>query len=173
MRKILINLFIVCCFLLTIGCEFSPVYTVPIDGEGIVTQNGEVISGPKRPGLHFKVPIIQKVYMVNVLAVRISPVPLQRNKSLKVKVLWHVTDSMKYFKLTEPTEDDSKTKSIILPAFSNVIDTFVSEYLLENGENRSKNIEIPVSEYEHIVRSLQEATIEYGIKIVTIEISNK
>ncbi|NNK85854.1 MAG: hypothetical protein HKO91_09930 [Desulfobacterales bacterium] len=155
------------------GCDISPFYSVFFTDEGIVTQNGEIIGGPKEPGLHFKIPIIQKVHMVNVHRIRFLSIPINYNDTVEVKAHWNIKDSIKFFKASESTGDDKKIESIISPKFSQIINSFSSETLLDIAEGQAANIEFSNSDYEHIVRLAQDFSVDYGLNILRVHFKRK
>ena len=84
-------------FPLLIGCDASPIYSVRLDEEAIITQNGDIHGDPKKPGLHFKIPILQKVHKIQIHQVRFLTIPIPNSNSLKAKIMWTVKDSKKFF----------------------------------------------------------------------------
>jgi len=171
------NVFIIVCVFFAIvmisGCDISPVYTVRTGDVGIITQNGKIIGDPKRPGLNFKIPILQKVNIVSIDKVRISSVPIKRNDLFAVKVYWSVKDAIKFFKASELTGDDVKIELKILPVFKKRIDNFISEKLHSNSLVQNNRIDLSMGECKHIENQLQEFALEYGINIVTVEYEKK
>lgn len=138
------------------GCDYSPVYTVSQAEEGIVTQNGKIAGEPKKPGLHFKLPLIQQVHLINVHSIRVMS--FQIPKVVKIKVFWNIKDSKQYFSAIQRNNDPQFGGSIISLEF----DKLMNEY----DQNSS-------SSFERLKEQLQLSVNDDGIKILNVQIENK
>ncbi|MFW9998015.1 MAG: SPFH domain-containing protein [Candidatus Odinarchaeota archaeon] len=173
MKNFFIIVFVFIAILTISGCDISPVYMVRTGDVGITTQNGEIIGNPKRPGLNFKIPIYQKVHMVNIAEVRILSIPLKRNDLFGIKVYWSVKDAIKFSKASELTGDDKKIELKILPVFIKIIDNFISEKLHSNSQGQNNRTDLSNGDLKHIENLLQGFSLEHGINIVTVEYEKK
>lgn len=59
--------------------------------------------------------------MVNVHEVRFLSVPISKKEMYKVKVLWHVKDSIKFYKASNSTGDDKKIELMVSPIYAEII----------------------------------------------------
>lgn len=173
MKKIGIVIFILVGFFVTSGCDISPVYSVLATDEGIITRDGKIVGGPREPGLHFKIPIIHKVHMVDVHRVRFLSVPLQSIDTYDVKVLWHVKDAVKFFESSGFTGDDKKIEPIIAPVFAEIIDTYYSGPLFKTAQRQTDDMDISTIDLEHMIRLIQESSTQYGLNIVDVQFEKR
>ena len=80
------------------------VYKVDIDKVAIITQFGKVIGTPREPGLHFKVPFIQKEHHYAVRRIyqwsgKIFKVKTLDNKDVQVSpnVNWRINEATRFY----------------------------------------------------------------------------
>ena len=144
--------------LFIIGCDISPVYTVRQAEEGIITQNGKIIGEPKRPGLHFKIPLIQQVHLVNIHFIRVSSFPI--SNSSQIKMFWQIKDSKQYFTSIQQNND---------PQFGlSIISLELDKFLKTHDVTLFTSAEIIM-----IKEQLQPSVNDYGLSIVNVAIDEQ
>lgn len=90
---------------------YDSVFVVDQRQSVLVVQTGQIIGKDYEPGLHFKIPVIQKVYAfdkrVMTLTGDIKRVLTSENKNLSVDyyVKWRIEDPVKYYLSTHGDED--------------------------------------------------------------------
>ena len=97
MKKIIAMVAFLIGLLFFIGGDTSPFFDVMIGSEGIVTQNGKIVSGPKKPGLHFKVPLVQKIHLIETHRIRFLNLSVHNDRPFETTILWTVSNSVKFF----------------------------------------------------------------------------
>ncbi|MES1953538.1 protease modulator HflC [Salinisphaera hydrothermalis] len=81
----------------------------------VVVQMGEIVGSQYQPGLHFKIPFVQKVHRfdrrVMTLTGEIDRVLTSENKNLSVDyyVKWQIADPVKYYLSTHGNADRART----------------------------------------------------------------
>ena len=101
-------------FLVIIGLR-SFVYTVDEREKAIVVQLGEVVRFDDEPGIHFKIPMVQKVIFFDSRILTLDAEPerylTQEKKSVVVDsfVKWRIVDPLKYYVKTGGNEISAKT----------------------------------------------------------------
>lgn len=173
MKKIFFIFFILSILFFVIGCDILPFYTVSFIDEGIITQGGDIIGVAKEPGLHFKIPIIQKVHMVNVHQVRFLSVPIDKKETPEVQVLWHVKDSKKFFKASNSTGDDKKIELLVAPIYKGIIEDFISNGLIAPVQGQKDNIDINIDAFKQLKSLIQKSSLDYGLNIVDVQFKKR
>jgi regulator of protease activity HflC (stomatin/prohibitin superfamily) len=175
MRKMKNHIFLIFIFLsvfLIIGCDFSPVYTVLVDEEAIVTQNGEVIGDPKEPGLHFKIPILQEVHKVNVFVIREFSLPVPKSQSLHAKIMWTVKDSKKFFVKSKKGNINQLVESTATPVFYMAIQDYDLEAIFLISKEQNRDYKYTDNVHSKILKNAQDSLDDFGIKLYNIVFDN-
>ncbi len=151
--------------LFIIGCDASPFYTVHQDDEAIVTQNGEIVGKPKKPGLHIKIPFIQKVHIVQLRRLRFLSFHTPNSNSLEAEIVWSVQDSKKFFLTTQKGNIAEILKTTVTPKFNDILGEYNLESIVLISREQHKDPEFTNAEYKKIKHYIQKSVINFGIKI--------
>ena len=149
---------------------YSAFFTVGQSDHGFVLQLGKPVGDPLEPGLHIKIPFIQKALTVDKRLLNCALADLELMTLDKQKIVaafyakWQVADPLEYYRRTG--EKDAAVKRLQ--------DVIGAELGILFGKHRLKDI---LAEQRSPI--LQEATThcqvicqEFGIDLVDLQISN-
>jgi regulator of protease activity HflC (stomatin/prohibitin superfamily) len=144
------------------GCDNFLTYAVKVDEEAVITQGDEI--KVKGPGVHFKIPFIQKVNIIQKHQIREYSLSLFSPESLKATILWNVSESKKYFLFTRSKSDD-EVKKKILAKLKSTIESFDVQILKQKAIDHGKNPQHESEESKLFLKHVQSAIEQYGINI--------
>ena len=150
------------------GCDASPFYSVMTGSEGIVTQNGKIVGEPNKPGLHFKIPFIQRIHMVELFRVRFLNLPVKNIDSLEAKLMWTVQNSKDFFIASQKRNIADIFKSSVTPKFNEVLSKYDLKIISFFREMQQKDPEFTNDDYDRMLASIQESVADYGMRIFRI-----
>jgi regulator of protease activity HflC (stomatin/prohibitin superfamily) len=158
--------FVLCLFLF--GCDYSPFYTVSVTEKAIITQNGKIIGEPKKAGLHFKIPILQQVHLIDVYRVRIFNLPIEHSTDFEAKIMCSIKDIKKFFIAMQKGEITKSIKPAIEPEFNEIMDEYSQEKVSLIYKSQEEKTKYANEELDKISAYIQEAIDDFGVKIVDI-----
>jgi regulator of protease activity HflC (stomatin/prohibitin superfamily) len=164
MRKIRNIIALIVFSILLIGCDNFITFAVKMDEEAVITQGDEIYGDVKGPGVHYKIPFIQKVYIIQKHLIREYSLNLFSPEYVKATILWNVSDSKKYFLFTR-SKSDVEIKKIILAKIESAIEPFSMQILKQIAIAQSKNSKYMAEKSELILKHAQNSIEQYGINL--------
>lgn len=164
MRKIRNIIVLIVFSILLIGCDNFVTYAVKMDEEAVITQGDEIHGDVKGPGVHYKIPFIQKVNIVQKHLIKEYSLDLFSPKTVKATILWNVSDSKKYFLFTR-SKSDEEIKRIILATIKSTIEPFGVKILNQIAAAQSENSQYKTEKSELIFMHAQNSIEQYGINL--------
>ncbi len=141
-------------------------YTVNESEQVIITQFGDPVAAVRDPGLHFRIPFIQKV---NSLEKRLLPwdgaaenMPTKDKKRIFIDVWarWHIVDPMQYFKALRTTRDGHKILDDLIDSASRDV---VARYnLIEAVRSTNDELYYALNAYEGDVGERRQDQVTAG-----------
>ncbi len=116
---------------------YNGIYTIQSGQEAVITRFGQYVRTESMAGLKWKIPLIERRYMVNVAEVRRMEFGYQTNKSGDTKNL--------------PRYDDRLNDSLMLTGDENLINVETAiQYKIVNSEDFLFNVDDPIGTLEVI-----------------------
>ena len=147
-------------------------YTVNSAQNALIIQDGKIIEEPKGPGLHFKIPYLQKVHKIDVERISRFSLPLPDSESLQAIIMWQVKDPKKYYMASREKNFHLKLEAIVKPTFDKILKDFDLDTIIQIQKKQQKDPDFSNSQHSKILIGLQKAVEEYGIFIYNIFIKN-
>src|SRR5699024_4475184 len=144
-------------------------FTVGERQRAVVVQLGEIVGQDYAPGLHVKLPYIQKVRTFNnrvmTFTAEIERVLTSENKNLTVDfyVKWRIADTVKYFLSTQGSE--ARAQSLLTELVENDLLAEFSKRTMRQAIDDARNEIVSVVR----VKANQDAR-ELGIKVTDVRI---
>ena len=173
--------FLVLVLILTAILAFSSIYSLDDKYYGVITQSGEIVKVVSDPGIHFKLPFIQKVNRIHripaVAEMEFRAITKDKNNlQVKVLVFWEVSDPAVYFAkmLSFNTSRSLVSKSVVEYTKKTFADMQVAKLLLCSSEQATNFLcEVDPSTFFHAKRRISKLLEPHGIKIMQIEAKAK
>jgi len=160
-------------FVALAGIAYQSVYKVGIDNVAVITQFGKIVSEPKKPGLHVKLPF-QKVHEYSMHRMYRNEtdafsVKTKDHKFITVSTLamWKIQDPNLFYKTVYSTEkaiprlDDILFISIRKAIASHTLDDILNNHLQKEEEGLFLDREI----HKNILMLCQSRLEKFGIQL--------
>jgi len=164
MRKIWFIIAIITFSMVFLGCDNFFTYAVKADEEAVITQGDEIYGDVKGPGVHYKIPFLQKIHIIQKHLIREYSLSISSLKFVKVTILWNVSDSKTYFLFTR-SKNDEEVKKVLLAKIENAIKHFNTKIIRQIATAHEKNPLYVDEKSLLIINSAQNAIEPFGIKI--------
>lgn len=148
---------------------FGSFRTVGVGEVGIKTRFGKTIGTQLNSGLHFKLPLVEKITKMSVKVKKYETTGSGASKDLQdVSIAVAVNYNVDADKATDLFKSigTKYEETIIAPAVQESIKSIVSSYTAEELITKRTEVSIKISD------TLEAKTSEYGINIQTINITN-
>ncbi len=165
MRKILLIL-IPCLTLYACGSG-SPVYTVMEGSEAIITQKGEIVRGPVKPGLHFKLPFAENVHEFKVCRIEQIPIKLNSFPEYTASILWKIQEPKAFYYATRD-KDIKIVLDSLSDKFQKALKNIETDKIAQIAEGQESDCNYSNHMYENIKESIQSQAKSIGIEIYSI-----
>ena len=149
----------------TQGCDPKLFYSVDLDEEAIITQNGMIVGQPKEVGFHFKMPFLQEVHLVKVHRVRTIAFDLPESTEIRTKLFWHVVDSSAYFQPSQNGDNEKLIEQISISKMRPLVQGLSKDTILRIAASQKLDPYYSNPETEMVLDELRPHLIEFGIKI--------
>lgn len=171
MKKKTLIIISVVALLVVIGIS-SSVYIVNENEYVCTVRFSKIIDTERNPGLHFKVPYLDKVqvYPKAIMLYDIKPSEVltsdKQNMTVDSYVLWQVEDPKLFFQtLGTLTSAEQRIDAITYNALKNIMGTVAQKDIINMDDADERN-EI----YDNIAKNVQTLAVNYGISVVDIKI---
>ena len=160
---------------------YDSVYNIGVREQVIITQFGKIIGDAKdKPGLNFKLPLIQKKHYIprhEVFELKATGLSLMANSGenliLDVKVMWTISGPIKYFNTVNSYNDQAQDylKNTIMSSLTPFFSSYNIKNIFEENINREFNFKFKPEVFEKIKRLISMKFMDIGIGIMKIEIA--
>ena len=164
MQKIRYIIAIITLPILLYGCDNFITFAVKADEEAIITQGDEIYGDVKGPGVHYKIPFLQKVHKIQKHMIREYSLSLPSPESVKATILWNVSDSKNYFLFTR-FKSNEEVKKILLAKLEGAIKNFNTKIIKQIAIAHVKNPQYTDEQSVLILKHAQKLVEQYGINI--------
>jgi len=156
--------FLLLAFLILQGCDPDYSYSVSADENAVITQNGEIVDGPIKPGRHFKIPFIQEVHLIKVHRVWEVELHLKNSSEIKAKLLWQIIDPISFFKLIQNGATEKNIGLVLQNKLNPVLQSINKNEILEIAVAQEKDPFYSNYVTEKALNEIQQYISDSGIK---------
>lgn len=163
------QLFLIILLLVVAYTAYDSMFTVNERQRVVVVQLGEIVGQDYDPGLHFKLPFVQKVRFfdrrVMTFTEEIQRVLTSENKNLAVDfyVKWRINDTVDYYLSTQG--DEQRTRSLLTESVENDLLAEFSKRTIRQAVGDERNEIVAAVQ----VQANQDAK-ELGVQITDVRI---
>ncbi len=136
------------------------IYTVAIDEEAVITQEGRVVGNSRKPGIHIRIPYLYKIHLVKPAIVRRDEFPVEEYEDISLEIFWKIDNVVTYFESNQKLNLDNNFENIVSKHVSELIDSNkeLKLYICDN-KHKIKHSAIIMNVLGNLIES-------YGIKLI-------
>ena len=166
------TILIVAIFVLVAVLGSTCFYTVREDQFACVFRFSEIVSTTGEPGLHFKVPFVDKVQYFSK-ATQLYDIPPsevltsdKQNMTVDCYILWKISDPQQFYRaLGTPEKAEERLNAITYNTLKTVMGTLAQADIINMNDGAERN-EI----YEGITVTVDSQAVSYGITVEDVKI---
>ena len=159
----------------------TSIYSLDEKNYGVITQSGEIVKVVSDPGIHFKLPFIQRVNLIHkipaVTETEFQAITKDKNDlQVKARMFWKVSDPAVYFSKMQSfdTARNLVNKFVLEDIKIIFADTQVTKLLLCSSEQATAfYCEVDPSIFFHANKRISKLLEPHGIKIRQIDAKAK
>ena len=148
------------------GCD--SIYTVNINEKAIVTKKGKAIGDPKEPGLHFKIPFIQNVHIVDVKKNRNLTLSISELNGMEFSFSWNISDIKKYYFEEKNIDIDKRLEIISSKILRETVNLYGMQTLIQIADLQKKDYKYMDNRLTNVLNLLRKNLKPYGIRVKNI-----
>ncbi len=182
-KKVFILIFVaffVLCSLFTALLALSSIYSLNENEYAVITQSDEIVKVVSDPGIHFKLPFIQRVSLVykSIAVAKTKFQAITRDNNylhVRARVQWKVSDPAVYFVKMQSfdTSRNLAIKFVVEDSKKIFSESLVAKLLLCKSDQTTNFCKVNPSVFLHSNKKLSKLSEPYGFRIIHIDATAK